>query len=63
MPRNVRIYAPGAIHHIIRGIERRKIFYGDNDRDNFLGRLSIILSDTKISGFACALMPICQDEK
>jgi len=33
MPRKARIDAPGALHHIIvRGIERRKIFYDDNDR-------------------------------
>jgi REP element-mobilizing transposase RayT len=39
MPRKARIDAPGALHHIIvRGIERRKIFYDDDDRDNFLER-------------------------
>ncbi len=32
MPRKARIDAPGALHHIIvRGIERRKIFYDDID--------------------------------
>ena len=37
MPRKARIDAPGALHHIIaRGIERRKIFYDDNDRNNKL---------------------------
>jgi hypothetical protein len=36
MPRKARIDAPGALHHIIvRGIECRKIFYGDNDRNFF----------------------------
>ena len=36
MPRNARIDAPGALHHVIvRGIERRKIFNDDVDRDNF----------------------------
>jgi len=36
MPRKVRIDAPGALHHIItRGIEQRKIFYDDLDRNNF----------------------------
>ena len=35
MPRKARIDAPGALHHIIcRGIERRKIFNDDVDRDN-----------------------------
>ena len=33
MPRKARIDAPGALQHItLRGIERRKIFYDDNDR-------------------------------
>ena len=36
MPRKACIDAPGALHHIIvRGIERRKIFYDDDDLDNF----------------------------
>ena len=37
MPRQSRINAPGALHHIIaRGIGRRKIFDNDGDRDDFL---------------------------
>jgi putative transposase len=40
MPRQARIDAPGAIHHIIvRGIERRKIFLNDQDRLDFVKRL------------------------
>ena len=40
MPRKARIDAPGALHHIIcRGIERRKIFPDDTDRDEFIRRL------------------------
>ncbi|MBW2662743.1 MAG: hypothetical protein JRD93_12315 [Deltaproteobacteria bacterium] len=36
MPRKARIDAPGALHHIIcRGIERRRIFYDNADRDDF----------------------------
>ncbi|MBN1472759.1 MAG: hypothetical protein JW925_13345, partial [Syntrophaceae bacterium] len=36
MPRKSRIDAPGALHHIIvRGIERRKIFFDNADRNNF----------------------------
>ena len=58
MPRKARIDAPGALHHIIvRGIERRKIFYDDNDRDNFLDRLGMILTETQTSCFAWALIP------
>ncbi len=42
MPRKARIDAPGALHHIIcRGIERRRIFYDNADRDDFLKRLSV----------------------
>ena len=36
MPRQGRIDAPGALHHIIiRGIERRAIFEEDPDRTEF----------------------------
>ena len=48
MPRRARIDAPGALHHVIcRGIERRKIFREDSDRDDFLKRLETILGDTQ----------------
>jgi len=58
MPRKARIDAPGALHHIIvRGIERRKLFYDDSDRDNLLKRLGIILTETKTPCFAWALIP------
>jgi putative transposase len=58
MPRQARIDAPGALHHVIvRGIERRKIFKDNIDRNAFLVRLGNILSDTKTSCFAWALIP------
>lgn len=58
MPRKARIDAPGALHHImVRGIERKKIFYDDFDRDNFLERLGTILSETQTPCFAWALIP------
>jgi REP element-mobilizing transposase RayT len=57
MPRKGRLDAPGALHHIIvRGIERRKIFRDDGDRDNFLNRLGGILRDSQTRCFAWALM-------
>jgi putative transposase len=53
MPRKARIDAPGALHHVIvRGINRRKIFFDDSDRDDFLDRLGGILSDSKTPCFA-----------
>jgi REP element-mobilizing transposase RayT len=58
MPRRARIDAPGALHHIIcRGIERRKIFREDFDRDDFLMRLKTILAATQTPCYAWALMP------
>jgi REP element-mobilizing transposase RayT len=58
MPRQSRIDAPGALHHIIcRGIERRKIFRTNIDRDDFVSRLSQIIADSKTSCYAWALMP------
>jgi REP element-mobilizing transposase RayT len=53
MPRKARIDAPGALHHIIvKGINRRKIFFEDFDRDDFLDRRGNILSDTQTGCFA-----------
>ncbi len=58
MPRQSRLDAPGVLHHvIIRGIEGRRIFRDDEDRDNLLDRLSLILPETKTSCYAFALMP------
>jgi len=53
MPRKARIDAPGALHHIIvRGIERRRIFSDDKDRDNFVERLGDIVTETQTGCFA-----------
>jgi putative transposase len=58
MPRKARIDAPGAVHHIMaRGIERRKIFRNDDDRDEFLERLTLILTETQTPCYAWALIP------
>ncbi len=58
MPRKSRIDAPGALHHIIaKGIERRRIFENDADRENFLIRLGDILKETKTVCYAWALIP------
>jgi len=58
MPRSGRLDAPGALHHImIRGIERRKIFIDDEDREDFLSRLEKLLPLTEASCFAWAFIP------
>ena len=58
MPRQARLDAPGVLHHvIIRGIERRRIFINDDDREDFLERLSALLPETEISCYAWVLIP------
>lgn len=58
MPRQARIDAPGALHHIIaRGIEKKPIFRDDTDRNNFLERLGRELTETRTSCYAWAIMP------
>ncbi len=58
MPRQSRIDAPGALHHVIvRGIERRNIFLDDQDRYNFLDRLGAVVEHTETICYAWALIP------
>ena len=57
MPRKARIDAPGALHHIvIRGIEQKPIFKDSQDYQNFIERLSNILSESSTPCFAWVLM-------
>ncbi len=58
MPRQARIDAPGAVHHIIsRGIERSDIFRDDQDRFVFLNRLGKLLLETRTNCYAWSLIP------
>ncbi|MBN1472764.1 MAG: transposase [Syntrophaceae bacterium] len=58
MPRKSRIDASGALHHIIvRGIERRKIFLDNADRNNFIDRVGGIVAETNTTCYAWALIP------
>jgi len=58
MPRHARLDAAGVLHHvIIRGIARKEIFLGDDDREDFAGRLSVLLPETGTACYAWALMP------
>jgi len=46
MPRIARLDAPGVLHHVmIQGIERRKLFRNNKDREDFIKRLEILLKD------------------
>ena len=58
MPRLARLDAPGVLHHImIRGIERRKIFLDNKDREDFLDRLADLLPETETLCYAWAFLP------
>jgi len=57
MPRKARVDAPGALHHIIcRGIERRKIFIDNADKNNLVARLGRIMSESQTPCYAWALI-------
>ncbi len=57
MPRIARLDTPDLLHHImIRGIERRRIFNDDKDREDLIERLSILLPETKCQCYAWAFM-------
>jgi REP element-mobilizing transposase RayT len=58
MPRHARLDAPGALHHVMtRGIERRTIFRGDVDREDFLERMGCLLPETRTVCYAWAFLP------
>ena len=44
-------------HHIVRVIERRYIFADDRDRNDFIGRLGAIVTETQTACYAWALIP------
>jgi hypothetical protein len=48
MPRQARFDAAGILYHVmIRGIERRKIFKNDEDRNDLVDRLAPLVPETK----------------
>ncbi len=58
MARGPRLDAPGTLHHVmVRGIERRKIFDDDRDREDFLRRLGKVIEEGEARCFAWALIP------
>ncbi len=57
MPRLARLDAPGIVHHVmIRGIERRKIFWNRKDREDFLDRLGKLLPETHTECYGWAFL-------
>ncbi len=58
MPRKAIIDTACALHHIIlRGIERRKIFWDDAVRDSFVNPLGQVLIELHTDCFAWSLIP------
>ncbi len=57
MPRQARIDIPGLLQHvIIRGVAQTDIFLADEDREDFVQRLSGLLAETKTSCTAWTLL-------
>ena len=57
MPRGSRIDAPGVLQHVmVRGIDRRRIFLNDGDREEFLSRLEGACERTGARLYAWCLM-------
>jgi REP element-mobilizing transposase RayT len=57
MRRQARGDAPGALQHIIcRGIDRQRIFWSNDDRDDFVERLGTIIEETSTECYAWALL-------
>jgi REP element-mobilizing transposase RayT len=57
MPRHVRIDNIGLLQHVIfRGIERKDIFLGDEDREDFIVRLGQLLEETRTICYAWAML-------
>lgn len=54
MIRHAKISSPGRARRpsMIRGIERRKIFTDDKDREDMLDRLAKLLSETQTACYA-----------
>ncbi len=57
MPRQPRLDAPGALHHVMgRGVERTNIFRIDRDRDDFLNRLANQCTEGNLIVYAWCLL-------
>lgn len=69
MPRSARLDAPGTLHHVMgRGIEKRKIFFDDRDRLDFIHRLGELAKGEAMEIYAWGLLPnhfhlLCKTKK
>ncbi|SDM67773.1 REP element-mobilizing transposase RayT [Geoalkalibacter ferrihydriticus] len=57
MPRTARIDIPGLLQHVIvRGIEKRDIFFDNQDKAAFLKRLTLLIRESETDCFAWAFL-------
>jgi len=57
MPRGPRLDTEGALHHVmVRGLERRKLFLSDVDREDLLKRFSEVLPKNRGGVYAWSLL-------
>jgi len=57
LPRLARLDAPGVLHHVIgRGIERRRIFLDDHDREDFMQRLEKLVKEGSMEIYAWSFL-------
>ena len=57
MPRGPRLDTEGALHHVmVRGLEARKIFLSDVDREDFVGRLGEVARSAGMTIYAWSLL-------
>ena len=58
MPRQPRLDAPNALHHMmVRGLERRAIFRDDADRADFIAHVADLAEQVALTVCAWALLP------
>ncbi len=58
MPRGPRLDAPDVLPHVMaRGLERRRIFQDDPDREDFVRRLAALAGAGALTVYAWVLMP------
>ncbi len=58
MPRGPRLDAPDVLPHVrARGLERRRIFQDDPDREDFVRRLAALAGAGALTVYAWVLMP------
>ncbi len=58
MPRGPRLDREGALHHVmVRGLERKKIFLSDRDREDLMERFSKVLPDARVRVYGWSFLP------